>query len=141
MKASAAKPAPGPSQSVRDGVVVLVLLAVATLVGLLLDRYASLTSQAMLYVLAVAVASYTVGMSASLLCAVGAVTLLNFFFVPPRFTFQVDAQENVAALVTLLTVAVVISQLGTALRGQTAAARRSERRAHQLQELAAELAN
>lgn len=140
MPASATTPVPGPSQGWRDTLVVLALLAAATLVGFLLDRYSSLTSQAMLYVLAVVVASYTVGLSASLLCAAAAVTLLNFFFVPPRFTFQVDAQENVAALITLLSVAVVVSQLGSALRRQTAAALRNERRARQLQELATELA-
>jgi two-component system, OmpR family, sensor histidine kinase KdpD len=124
----------------RDGWVVLGLLAAATAAGLLLDPYVSLTSHAMLYVLAVAVASYTLRWVPSLICAVAAVTLLNFFFVPPRFTFRVDAPENLFSLFALLTVALVISHLGTGLRRQTEAARLNERRARQLQELATDLA-
>jgi len=141
MSADSLSQQPAGTGAARDAWVVVALLAAATLVGHLLDRYVSLTTQAMLYVLAVVVASYTVRVRASLVCAVAAVALLNFFFITPRFTFQVDAQENVAALVTLLTVALVVSQLGTALRRETEAARLSERRAGQLLELATDLAS
>jgi len=125
---------------VRDAWLVTALLAAATAFGLLLGRYASLTSVAMLYVLAVAVASYAVRLSASIACALGAVALLNFFFIPPHFSFRVDAGENVATLLALLCVAVVISQLGTAMRRQTQAARLNALRALQLEQLATELA-
>jgi two-component system, OmpR family, sensor histidine kinase KdpD len=125
---------------VNDWWIVAALLVVATLAGFTLDPYVTLTSQAMLYVLAVVVASYTLPWVPSAACAVGAVTLLNFFFVPPRWTFQVEGQENLVALVTMLAVALVISQLGTALRRETDASRLNERRARILQELATELA-
>jgi two-component system, OmpR family, sensor histidine kinase KdpD len=124
----------------RGGWIVCALLAAATIVNLLLDRYVSVTSQAMIYVLAVVVASYTLEWVPSLLCAIGAVTLLNFFFVAPRYTFRVEAQENLFALLAMLAVALVISRLGTALRRETEAARRNERRARQLQEMASALA-
>jgi two-component system, OmpR family, sensor histidine kinase KdpD len=120
--------------------IVAALLAVATLAAFALDPYVTLTSQAMLYVLAVVVASYTLPWVPSAACAVAAVTLLNFFFVPPRWTFQVEGEENLVALVTMLAVALVISHLGTALRRETQAARLNERRARILQELAIELA-
>ncbi|HXD40461.1 MAG TPA: DUF4118 domain-containing protein [Ramlibacter sp.] len=129
------------SWPVRDWAVVLGLLAAATLAGFVLDRYVSLTSQAMLYVLAVVVASYRLPWVPSLFCALAAVILLNFFFVPPRFTFEVETQENLIALLTMLAVALVISHLGTALRRETEAARLNERRARELQELATELAS
>ena len=126
---------------VRDRWVVCGLLAAATAIGFALDDYVSLTSQAMVYVLAVVVASYTLTRTAALVGAIAAVVLLNFFFVPPRFTFQVDAHENVAALLAMLAVALVISHLGTALRRETQAARLNEQRARQLQALASELAD
>jgi len=109
-------------------------------VNLVLDRYVSITSQAMVYVLAVVVASYRLGWVASVWCAVAAVTLLNFLFIPPRYTFQVEAQENLFALFAMLAVALVISHLATALRRETEAARLNERRARQLQDMATELA-
>lgn len=116
------------------------LLAAVSAVGLLLHPHVSVASQAMLYVLTVVVASYRLGWLPALFCAVAAVVLLNFLFTPPRFTFRVEAQENLIALATLLAVAVVVSRLGTAVRREAESARVNERRARELQELAMELA-
>lgn len=71
-----------------------------------------------------------------MVCAVGAVTAFNFFFVPPRGTFAVDNQEHLIALFTMLLVALVISHLAAGLRRETEVARRNAQRACQLQELA-----
>ena len=135
-------PAPQDTKTrpLKDWAVVLGLLAAATVADFILDRFVPLTSQAMLYVLAVVVASYRLPWVPSLFCALAAVILLNFFFVPPRFTFEVETQENLIALFTMLAVALVISHLGTALRRETEAARLNEGRARELQELATELA-
>ncbi|MDP1935760.1 MAG: DUF4118 domain-containing protein [Hylemonella sp.] len=133
---------PTPSApSARSWLIVAGLLLAATLAGLLLDRYVSLTSLAMLYVLTVVVAAYRLGWIESSVCAAGAVTALNFFFVPPRWTFEVDTRENLIALVTLLVVALVVSRLATGLRRETELARLNEGRARQLQALATELAD
>ena len=91
----------------------------------------SLTSQAMIYVLAVVIASYKLDWVASAVCAVGAVTALNFFFVPPRWTFEVENQEHFIALGTMLVVALVISHLATgrAARDRDGAPERTARAA------------
>jgi len=115
------------------------LLAAATACGFLLDRYVSLISQAMIYVLAVVIASYKLDWVESAVCAVGAVTALNLFFVPPRWTFEVESQEHFIALITMLVVALVISRLATGLRQETEIARLNEQRARQLQGLAVDL--
>ena len=115
------------------------LLGGATLGGFLLDHHISLTSQAMVYVLAVVVASYRLRWQYSVGCAIGAVTALNFFFVPPRWTFEVDSQEHLIALFTMLLVALVISHLAEGLRRETEIAHLNMRRARQLQELASGL--
>jgi len=70
--------------SARGWVTVALLLVAATLVSMLLDQHVALMSQAMIYVLAVVIASYRLRWIESVVCAVGAVTALNFFFVPPR---------------------------------------------------------
>jgi Osmosensitive K+ channel histidine kinase len=95
----------------------------------------------MVYVLVVVVASYTVSRFAAVFTALAAVGLLNFFFITPRFTLQVDAQENVTALLAMLGVALVISHLAAVSRRETEAARLNERRARELQELAGKLAD
>ncbi|MEI6601538.1 MAG: ATP-binding protein [Comamonadaceae bacterium] len=121
--------------------VVALLLIGATACGYLVDHHVSLTSQAMVYVLAVVIASYTLSWKESIVCAVGAVTAFNFFFVPPRLTFQVDSQEHLIALFTMLLVALVISHLAAGMRRETESARLNAQRAGQLQKLATELAS
>lgn len=129
-----------PQQAVRAWAWVLALLGAATAGSFVLEPYVSFTSQAMLYMLAVAVAAYTLRPLPSLVCAVGAVVALNFFFVEPRWTLVVDNQAQGLALLAMLVVALVISQLAARLRGETALADHSARQAQQLQALAASLA-
>lgn len=132
------KPGPDP---LRTWAAVLALLIAATLAGVALDQHVSLTSQAMLYVLAVVIAATTLTTLSSVVCALGAVTAFNFFFVPPRWTFEVESQEHLLALGTMLVVALAISHLTAKLRIKSEMARRNAQRAHQLQALAGGLAN
>jgi len=131
---------PQHTRTARQAVWLLVLLALPTGLGLALDTQITVMTQAMLYVLAVVVGAYVLPATASVACAVLAVVGLNFFFVPPRWTFAVDSQEHLVALVVMLVVALVISQLSQRLRRNTALARLHARRAEQLQTLASELA-
>lgn len=126
--------------SPRTASTILGLLALATAGAYWLDHQVSLTSQAMLYVLVVVIAAYTLPRLASVVCALGAVTAFNFFFVPPRWTFAVESQEHLIALFTMLLVALVISHLAAGLRRETELAHCNEMRARQLQELATTLA-
>lgn len=118
---------------------VLALLGLATALNAGLDGHIGLTSQSMVYVLAVVLVAYSLPWLPSVLCALGAVFALNFFFVPPRFTFAVDSQEHLIGLFTMLLVALVISHLASALRRKTVLARAHAQRAWQLQELATAL--
>lgn len=130
-------PVPGQDKStLRSWGVALALISAATLGGWALDHHISLTSQAMVYVLAVVIAAYALSPLPSVFCALGAVTAFNFFFVPPRLTLEVDSREHMIALFTMLVVALVISHLAARLRGQTRLARLNALRAHQLQALA-----
>lgn len=119
----------------------LLLLTTATLVCFWLDPFVSLVSQAMIYVLVVAIASYTFDQKQSIVTALLAVIALNYFFIPPRGTLHVDSSENIIALLSLLMLALVINRLATHLREETATAHKNEKRARQLQELAHQLSN
>ena len=125
--------------TIRTWSIVVLLWTGATGAGLLLDHHVSLTSQAMFYVLAVVIAAYNLGWVASTLFAVGAVTAFDFAFVPPRWTFDVESEEHLIALFTMLLVALVINHLAAALRRETRLAQLNERRAQQLQGLATAL--
>ena len=127
--------------STKNGLTVGLLLVLATAACFLLEPYVSLTSQAMIYVLIVVIAAYKVDWVTSAVGAVGAVTALNFFFVPPRWTFEIENPEHFIALAVMLVVALVISFLASGLRRETEVAQLNERRAQQLQGLASDLSD
>ena len=128
-----------PGAAWRHAAAALLLLALATGTCALLDRHVSLTSQAMLYLVAVVVAAYACDRVTALASAVGAVTAFNFFFVPPRYTLAVENREHLIALAAMLGVALLVSWLSARVRQASTLAAESERRARQLSALAAEL--
>lgn len=140
MTASQATHAPATSTSnLRSWGFSALLLFLATAGAFMLDHHISLTSQAMVYMLAVVVASYRLRWQHSVVFTVAAVTAFNFFFVPPRWTFEVDSRENLIALFAMLVVALVISHLAARLRSEAESALTHSRRARQLQVLASAL--
>lgn len=134
-------PSPFSAASIRGWGAVFALLTAATLAGMALDRYVTLMSQAMIYVLIVVIASYRLERIESVVCAVGSVAALNFFFVPPRWTLAVENDELFVALAAMLCVALAISHLAAEVRRESRVAWLSERRARQLQALSTELAS
>ena len=117
----------------------LALLVAATGLAAWLDPRVSLTSLAMVYLLAVVVAAYRMDWPSAVGTAVAAVTALNFFFVPPRWTFEVESRDHLIALAAMLAVALVISHLARNLRQEALLARLSEQRARQLHALSVAL--
>lgn len=78
---------------------------------LVLDDALSLGNLALLMVLANAVASMWLRPTLSVVTSAVAVTVFNWSFVPPRFTFAVDIQQDVILLITMLVVSIVTSYL------------------------------
>jgi two-component system, OmpR family, sensor histidine kinase KdpD len=131
--------------SVRTSALVqiaLAALATAAATGIcwLLDGRMSVAGLALVYLVAVvATASLlnrTAGVTASLMC----VSALNYFFVPPRYTFDVQDAEYWWTLSVLLAVALGLNTLIGNLRARQARAEQGEARAAQLHALAEALA-
>src|SRR6185436_12136118 len=132
-------PSPTPAVRWRPAATAGLLIAAASGVSAVLDRHVSLASQAMLYLIAVVIAAYVCDRLTAIGSAVAAVTALNFFFVPPRYTLAVEHREHLITLATMLGVALLVSWLSGRVRSESQSAAASERRARQLSTLAAEL--
>ncbi len=78
---------------------------------LLLDGQLDLANQAMLLVLASALASISLPAWISMLASTLAVLAFNWTFVPPRYTFSVDLHQNALLLMALLLVNWIIAGL------------------------------
>jgi two-component system sensor histidine kinase KdpD len=114
--------------------------AAATLMCSQLDEHMSVAGLSMVYLVAVIAAAMTLtrgaGVFASLLC----VSALNFFFVPPRYTFEVDSAEYLWTLAVLLAVSLVLNGLIASLRTRHSRAETAQLRASQLHGLGESLA-
>src|SRR5207248_9166572 len=101
--------------------------AMATGVGILIDRYVNLSNISLVYVVPVLVAAARHGLIPSLWVSGLSVLCYNFFFIPPLYEFTVADPANVVALFFFMFVAVAASALGTRTRAQAEAARREAR--------------
>ncbi len=128
-------------QQAKQWTTLLLLLLLGSAFAAVVDTYVSLLGLTMIYVIVVVIASYTLSRNKSVLCAFLAVACLNYFFVPPRFTFQVEGKEHLIALGALLIVALIINGLVARLKNESTTAKRNELRARQLQSFAIDLSN
>lgn len=102
---------------------------------LLLDGHIDLANQAMLLVLAAAVAALWLPALAAVLVGSGSVLAFNWLFVPPRGTFAVDGGQNGLLLLALLVINTVVAGLMARLRQQARQARQHQQQAEQLRSL------
>jgi two-component system sensor histidine kinase KdpD len=91
-------------------------------------RTVGLADVVMTYLLGVVIVSMRFGYTPSLVAAVLSVVALDFFFIPPFFSFAVSDLRHVVTFVVMLGVAVVISHLTRRIREQADSARGRERR-------------
>src|SRR4029077_13325466 len=66
------------------------VVALATLVGVPVLRFLSLTDVAMVFLLGVALVAYRYGRGPTIFASFLSIALFDFFFVPPRFTLAVS---------------------------------------------------
>jgi two-component system sensor histidine kinase KdpD len=91
-------------------------------------------------VLGAAVVGLRLGRGPSIVAAIANVLALNFWFVPPRFTFSVHSAEYVVTFAVMLIVSFVIASLMASVRQQTRVAGARERRTALLYAMSRELA-
>lgn len=116
-------------------------VAIPTAVGFLARDVFTLADQAMVYVLGVLIASSRLSRAPSLAAAVVSIAALNFFFVPPYYTFEVASARYVVTFSVMLVVAIAVSRRTVRMREDADAAREGERRSASLYAMSREYAN
>lgn len=95
-----------------------------------------LESEVLLYLLAVVVIAVVGGIAVALASAIVAAFLINYFFIRPVHTLEIDQGEQALALAVFLIVAAVVSVLVELAARRARAAERAAREAATLSELA-----
>lgn len=104
-----------------------------------LDGFWPLGHLALLLVLGNTLASFWLTTTASVLSSALAVTMFNWFLVPPRYTFHVQLDQDLLLLSTLLGTSTLISVLTSRLRQHAQSQAEHARQAERLQQLALQL--
>src|SRR5579871_558359 len=94
------------------------MVAMALIIGLLLQRYLGITNVALVFLTAVLISAITYGVWPALFASLVSVLAYNFFFLPPLYTFTIADPENVVALFFFLFVAVIASNVASRVREQ-----------------------
>ena len=101
----------------------LVVLTVLTLVLAQLREIVNLSSQMLLYLLAVVAVALVGGLVPALATAIAASLLIAYYFIPPLHTFTIVDANEVAALVAFVLIAATVSSVvGLATRRREAEA-------------------
>lgn len=96
----------------------LLMVAAATLAGLLIAPRWGNSGVDLLYLPAVLAAASFAGLGPALLAALTSALAYNFFFTAPRFSFHIYNPNDVVTVLVLFAVAVVTSQLAASVRRQ-----------------------
>ena len=105
-----------------------------------MDPAFSETNVAMIYVLGATIAGLRLGRGPGTLTAIASVAAFDFFFVPPRFTFQVSDAQYLITFLVMLAVTLTIGNLMANVRQQNRVAGARERRTALLYAMSRELA-
>ena len=108
-------------------------------VAWLAERWVGLDDLSMVFIVAVVLVASRTRMTAAVVAALLSFLAYNFFFIEPRFTFNIGARQGVTTVFLFLVAALVAGRLASRLRMQVVALRASNAQATALQALGREL--
>jgi len=114
---------------------------VISVAALPLESFIDLPNIVMLFLLGVLGIALRYGRGPAALASVLNVASFDFFFVPPRLSFQVADVQYVLTFGVMLAVGLIVGQLTAGLRFQARIAMHRERRSHALFEVARDLSS
>ena len=117
----------------------LLACAATTLIATPLAAYLDLANIVMLFLLTVLLVAVSLGLAPALLAAFASVAMFDFFFVPPRFSFEVHNAQYLVTFVVMLAVALITGRLTAGLSRQVDEYDAEAVRSRALYEMAREL--
>jgi two-component system sensor histidine kinase KdpD len=138
------KPAPMepllPAPLPRDYIASLVLVACITGFGWMIKSFISPVNLAMLYLLAVVIVAFRLGLKPAIFTAVIGVIAFDFFFIPPYLTFRVSDTEYLITFAGMIIVGALVSLLVARAHEHADAAQIREKETGILYDLSQDLA-
>ena len=127
------------SKGLMPYAVALGVTGLCTATALPMLDHLDLIDMVMVYMLGATFAALRLGRGPAVFISLANIAAFDFFFVPPRFSFYVSDPHYLVTFGVMLAVAIVIANLVSAVRQQTAAAAARERRTASLYAMSREL--
>ncbi|HEY0843177.1 DUF4118 domain-containing protein [Methylotenera sp.] len=121
-------------------ILAILILTLIALGSAPLYQLLDLANIVMIFLLAVFLIAFKLGRGPAILSAIFAVALFDFFFVPPRFSFQVHDLQYVVTFLVMLCVSLITAHLTAMLQQKSEEAIKREHDTNSLYKLARELA-
>ena len=112
--------------SLREYGIALCIIAVLTAICWQLEPVVGYTVPALVYLFSILLAAFQIGRWPMIFMAGLSALAWNFFFIPPKFTFEVRALEDIILLAMFFAVALSMGHLTTRLRTREIAERRRQ---------------
>src|SRR5574338_259945 len=116
------------------------IVALFTGILFLLRSYLSTSVVALLYLVPVVISAAFLGLLAGVTASVQSFLIFNYFFIAPYYTFQATHPQDLLAMIVLLGVAILISNLMAIIQSNLLQVQTREHEAVQLYELSVDLA-
>ena len=110
----------------RDIVLTVLIIAVTTLAASLLHQFLGIRRGSVIFLLAVLLAGWHLGLVPALITAVAGVFLSGYLFYSPNYAFWLTQPPELLDLFLFLVVALVASHLANSMKVQTEIARKRE---------------
>jgi two-component system sensor histidine kinase KdpD len=133
-------PEPHPPWYWPDYLRALAITGLSTAIAFPLSPYFGLVNIVMIYLLATTMGALRLGRGPAVLLATANMLAFDFFFVPPRFSFDVDDTQYIFTLLVMLVVALIIANLMVSIRRHREIADAREQRTAVLYAMSRELA-
>jgi two-component system sensor histidine kinase KdpD len=133
-------PEPHPPWYWPDYLRALAITGLSTAIAFPLSPYFGLVNIVMVYLLATTLGALRLGRGPSVLLATANMLAFDFFFVPPRFSFDVEDTRYIFTLLVMLIVALIIANLMVSIRRHRESADAREQRTAVLYAMSRELA-
>ncbi|MBF0465769.1 MAG: sensor histidine kinase KdpD [Nitrospirae bacterium] len=125
----------------KDIPMTVATVAVCTVVAHFMDPYVARADLAMVYLIGVVFMATRSEKLSSFLTALLGVLAFDFFFVPPRYTFEVSSTSYLITFFVMLVLAFVISKLTLRVKDQVDSARERQQTTASLYNLSRKLVN
>ena len=109
--------------SLREMLYVLFTTLISIGIASLGEKYLGIEELSVIFITAVVYVASKTRMLAAVLSAILFFLAYNFFFIPPKFTFQISAHQGVITVVAFLGAALIASRLASRLKEQVNALR------------------